>query len=54
MIQASRLLAVAFSLVTTATASAGTLLIWEFAGNLTRTSPMFALADLYPVGTPFA
>jgi len=53
MIKRAVMLAAALSLVTTATASAGTLLMWEFAGNLTRTSPMFGLADLYPAGTPF-
>ena len=53
MVKQAVVLVVAFSLITTATASAGTLLMWEFAGDLTRTSPMFDLADLYPVGTPF-
>ena len=44
----------AFSLATVATASAGTLLIWEFSGDLARIPPIFGLGDLYPVGTPFS
>jgi len=46
-------LGIAFSLVTAATASAGTLLMWEFSGDLTRVPSIFGLADLYPLGTPF-
>jgi hypothetical protein len=46
-------LGVAFSLVTAATASAGTLLMWEFSGDLTRIPSIFGLAELYPLGTPF-
>lgn len=45
--------AVAFSVVSAATASAGTLLMWEFSGDLTRVPSMFGLAELYPAGTPF-
>jgi len=53
MIKRAVVLVAALSLITTATASAGTLLMWEFAGDLTRVSPLLGLADLYPVGTPF-
>ena len=53
MFKRAGLLTAAFSLVTVATASAGTLLMWEFSGDLTRIPPILGLADLYPVGTPF-
>jgi hypothetical protein len=35
------------------TASAGTLLMWEITGDLTRLPPVFGLAELYPANTPF-
>jgi PEP-CTERM motif-containing protein len=47
------LLAAAFTLVAAASASAGTLLMWEFAGELTRPSRELGLADLYPAHMPF-
>ena len=47
------LLAATFSLVMSATASAGTLMMWEFTGELTRVPSLFGLAELYPVHTPF-
>jgi hypothetical protein len=53
MITRAGLLAAAFSLATATTASASTLLMWEFSGNLTRVPSMFDLAELYPLGTPF-
>jgi hypothetical protein len=53
IIKRAVVLAVAFSLVSAATASAGTLLMWEFSGDLTRVPSIFGLADLYPLGTPF-
>ena len=46
-------LAVAFTFVSAATASAGTLLMWEFSGDLTRVPSLLGLAELYPLGTPF-
>jgi PEP-CTERM motif-containing protein len=53
IIKRAVVLAVAFSMVSAATASAGTLLMWEFSGDLTRVPPIFGLAELYPLGTPF-
>ena len=47
------LLAAAFSLAMGTTASAGTLMMWEFAGELSRVPSLFGLAELYPVHTPF-
>jgi PEP-CTERM motif-containing protein len=53
IIRRAVVLGAVFSLVSAVTASAGTLLMWEFSGDLTRIPPIFGLPELYPLGTPF-
>jgi hypothetical protein len=47
------LLAAVFTAAVAAPGSAGTLVSWDFSGEVTASTPIFGLNDLYPVHTPF-